>query len=79
MKLILGFKTRLGPAFIGRGPDGRFHAIWKGQSLGSYPNAVQAIDDMAGGHTYTPSDGTDLSALGISSDIGDWVPAGELT
>lgn len=36
------------------------------------------IDDVAGGHTFTPSDGTDLGEMGISRDIGDWLPAGDL-
>lgn len=75
MKLLLGFKTARGPVFIAQSRDGRFHPIWAGESLGSYPSAVGAIDDVAGGHTYSPSDGTDLDSLEISGDIGDWEPA----
>lgn len=75
MQYILGFKTRLGPVFIGQTPDGRYHPVWKGQSLGAYPSAVAAIDDVARGHTYSPSDGTELAELEISPDIGWWLPA----
>ena len=77
--LLLGHATPRGPVFIGRSSDGRFHVIWQSESLGSYACAEGAIGDAAGGHTFTPPDGTDLGKLGISGDIGDWVPAGELT
>lgn len=76
MKLVLAHQTPRGPVFIGfDGRTGRYHIVWKGESLGAYINAPQAIDDAAGGHCFSPSDGTDLGALGISSDIGDWEPA----
>jgi hypothetical protein len=75
MKLVLAHMTRRGPLYIGVTPDGRFHPVWQGEDLGSYISAEQAIDDAAGGHQFTPSDGTDLGELGISADIGDWVPA----
>lgn len=75
MKYVLGFPTQLGPVFIGVTPDGRYHPVWKGRSLGSYPSAAAAIDDVARGHTYSTSDGTVLDKLGISSDIGRWQPA----
>lgn len=76
--LLLAHPTRLGPVFIGKSiGDGRFHIVWKGDSLGAYISAPQAIDDAAGGHCWSPSDGTDLGKLGISSDIGDWLPAAD--
>lgn len=74
--LLLGHPTRLGPVFIGKSnSDGKFHIVWKGESLGAYMNAPQAIDDAAGGHCWSPADGTDLGSLDISRDIGDWLPA----
>lgn len=76
-RLLLGHPTQRGPVFIAQGPDGRFHVWWKGDSLGAYASVVAAIDDVAGGHTYSPPDGTDFSALGISADVGDWLPAGD--
>ena len=76
--LLIGYKTAKGPVFIGRSDDGRFHPMWRDESLGSYHNAAGAIEDLAGGHVFTPSDGTNTGALGISSDPGDWVPARQL-
>ena len=78
MQLLLGYPTAKGPVFIGRTTDGRFHPIWREESLGSYHSIAAALDDVAGGHTFSPSDGTDMDALDISDDIGDWVPAAQL-
>lgn len=75
MQLLMTHQTAQGPVFIGHTSDGRFHPVWKGQSLGSYQSAIAAIDDVAGGHTFSPSDGTDLGELDISRDIGNWLPA----
>lgn len=77
--LLWGHPTRKGAVFIGQTPDSRFHPVWKNESLGSYHSAIAAIDDVAGGHTFSPSDGTDMGTLGISADPGDWVRAAELT
>ena len=76
--LIIGYKTRKGTAFIGRSADGRYHPMWQDESLGSYHNLTGAVEDMAGGHVFTPSDGTDTGSLGISPDPEDWLPAKEL-
>lgn len=79
MKLLIAYPTSRGPAFIGQSVDGRYHPIWKGDSLGSYADIAGAIGDLAGGHTFTPSDGTDTASLGISDDQGDWLPAKDFT
>jgi hypothetical protein len=76
--LLIGHRTRKGPVFIGRSGDGRYHPIWQNESLGSYHNIVGAVEDVAGGHVFTPSDGTDTETLGLSADPGDWVAAKEL-
>lgn len=76
--LLIGHRTRKGPMFIGRSQDGRYHPIWQDESLGSYHNIHGAVEDVAGGHVFTPSDGTDTGSLGLSSDPADWVPAREL-
>ncbi|MDO8903986.1 hypothetical protein [Hydrogenophaga sp.] len=76
--LLVGYMTKKGPVFIGQSLDGRFHPMWKNESLGSYHSVIAAIDDVAGGHTFSPSDGTDMDSLEISGDPGDWVPAKEL-
>lgn len=76
--LLIGHKTRKGPVFIGQSADGRFYPMWRDDSLGSYHSLVGAVEDVAGGYTFSPSDGCDLGSLGISSEVSDWVPAKEL-
>ncbi len=72
LKLLLAYETRIGTFYIGRSDDGRFHPVFEDESLGSYWTAEQAIDDLAGGHTFSISSGVDTATLGIPSDIGDW-------
>ena len=72
MKLLYAYKTRFGMFFIGQSPDGRFHPIFDDESLGSYGSPQQAADDLAGGHTFSPSGGFDTSTLGIPEDITEW-------
>jgi hypothetical protein len=78
VRLLIGHPTRKGPVFIGQSEDGRFHVVYHDEPLGSYARVFQAVEDAAGGHTFTPSDGTDLGSLGLSDDPSDWVPAGDL-
>ncbi len=66
------FQTRKGPVSIVPEKSGRWQVVYQEQGLGSYPTPASASDDVAGGHTFTPSDGTDLGSLDISPDIGDW-------
>lgn len=51
---------------------GRWHVVFREESLGSYASPQQAADDLAGGHTFTPSGGHDTSRLGIPADISEW-------
>ena len=78
MQLLLGHPTAKGPVFIGRSADGRYHPVWQDEELSSYQSIAAAVDDVAGGHTFTPSAGTDLGSLDISGDPGDWVSAASL-
>ncbi|WP_139189468.1 hypothetical protein [Thalassobaculum litoreum] len=52
--------------------DGRYAIKFQDEHLGSYQTPGAAADDVSGGHTYSPSDGTDLGALGIPEDLGEW-------
>ena len=65
------FQTRKGAVSIVPQNE-RWQVIYKDQGLGSYHTPAAAADDVAGGHTFMPSDGTDLGSLDISPDIGDW-------
>ena len=51
---------------------GRFHAMIDEDDLGSYLTAQQAVDDLCGGHTFTPSSGVDTDTLGLPADVADW-------
>ncbi|MDG2617734.1 hypothetical protein P7L53_15950 [Thermoleptolyngbya sichuanensis XZ-Cy5] len=77
LRMCLAHPSKKGPIFIAKDNDGWFHVVYRGESLGAYPSAAMAIDDAAGGHTFTPSDGTDLGSLGLSNDIGHWLPPGD--
>ena len=65
------FRTRIGVFWIAFNGS-RWHAWFDGQSLGAYSNPAGAADDLAGGHTFTPSCGVDTSTLGIPGDLSEW-------
>jgi hypothetical protein len=52
--------------------QGRFHACYEDESLGSYYSPHQALDDLAGGHTFSPSNGIDSSTCGLPDDLAEW-------
>ena len=66
------YETRVGMFFVVP-REGRWHIIFDDEDLGSYVNPSQAADDLAGGHTFSPSSGIDTAALGIPEDISDWL------
>jgi len=72
MQKILKHETQKEPVYIAKSSDGRFHVIYMNEALGSYQSPEMAIDDASGGHTFMPSDGTDLGSLNLSDDINDW-------
>ena len=71
MRLLYVFTTRIGPFYIGE-QGGRFHAIYDDESLGSYAQAWQAAEDLAGGHAFSISSGIDTAILGIPEDLAEW-------
>ena len=64
-------RTRAGTFYI-RQINGRWHPVFEDESLGAYGSPQYAVDDLVGGHTFTPSSGVDTSELGIPDDIGEW-------
>lgn len=70
--LLYKVNTRVGPFFIGRCEEGRFHPIYKDESYGSYWRAAQAAEDLAGGHTFSIPGIGRIEALGIPSDLDGW-------
>ena len=71
MKKLYSCSTRIGTFYIAE-HNGRFHPVFQDESLGSYFNAQQAAEDLAGGHTFFPSCGVDPSTLGIPEDVSEW-------
>jgi hypothetical protein len=65
------FNTRAGTFHIVN-RKGRFHIIFREEDLGSYATPEQAADDLAGGHTFSPSSGVDPGSLGIPGDLSEW-------
>lgn len=51
---------------------GRYKVLYQGEHLGSYSSPQSAADDVSGGHTFTPSDGTDFSRAGVPEYLGEW-------
>jgi hypothetical protein len=50
----------------------RWQVMYDGESLGSYHSARAAAADLAGGHTFSPSNGVDPGSLSIPEDLGEW-------
>jgi hypothetical protein len=65
------YQTRVGTFFI-RLIDGRYHIIFRDRGYGSYHSPEAAVDDLAGGHTYSLPDEIVSSELGISRDLSAW-------
>lgn len=73
MKRVYKFVTSKGVASIWLNlANGRFHVFFGEEDLGSYINPIQAADDIAGGHTSSPSSGIDTSTLNIPYDLAEW-------
>ena len=71
MRKLYAFKTSIGPFYIAE-QDNRFHPVYEDDSLGSYAEAWQAAEDLAGGHTFSISSGVDTDTLGIPEDLSEW-------
>lgn len=75
MQLLWSFESSAGTFYIGF--DGtRYHPIFKDDSLGSFARPDQAAEDLAGGHTDSPSGVRDTAKLGISPYLSEWTYIG---
>lgn len=76
MKLLYYFQTLKGLASIRFNPlNGRYHAFFTDESLGSYASPELALGDIVGGHLESHSSGVDTSVLGIPDELQDWTRA----
>jgi len=71
MKRLLVWQTRIGPFYIVYSND-RYYPVFEDEYLGSYNSPQHAVDDLAGGHTFSLSNGVDTATLGIPYDVGEW-------
>ena len=72
MRNVYVWNTPIGPVYIARSADGRFHPVYNDQDLGSYATPQQAAEDLAGGHTYSVRGRIDTAQLGITEDVSEW-------
>ena len=74
MTKLYKHKTRVGTFYIAE-HAGKFHPLFEDESLGGYTTAQQAVDNLAGGHTFTAGDGSfETDELGIPDDLSEWNP-----
>ena len=50
----------------------RFLACYEDENLGSYHSPEQALDDLAGVYTFSPSNGLDTSKCGLPDSLAEW-------
>ena len=72
VKTLYVCRTRVGPFYIAKEAEGRYHVMFDGVSLGGYPSPERAADDVGGGHTFSVRGGHDTSTLGIPRDLSSW-------
>jgi hypothetical protein len=71
MRKLYVHKTAVGAFYIAE-QDGRFHPVFRDESLGSYATTQQAVDNLTGGHTLNAIDGLDTAALGLPNLVQQW-------
>lgn len=65
-------ETRWGVFSIQQSRDGRWHPVFEGESLGSYHHPAAALEDLVGGHVFSPSNGMDTSRAGLPDELSEW-------
>lgn len=65
------YETKAGTFYIVEKHQG-FHVFFEDEDLGCYASPHQALDDLVGGHTYSPSSGVDPEKLNIPDDLSFW-------
>lgn len=63
--------SRVGTFIIAPDED-RFVILYEDESLGSYHSPEAALDDLVGGHTFSPSNGVDTSEVGLPDELSAW-------
>ena len=66
------FDSHCGAFSIRLTHDGRWAAMYEDEDLGHYASPRQALDDLSGGHTFSPSSGIDTADCGLPDDLSEW-------
>ena len=72
MRKLYVYETSAGAFYIAE-HNGRFHPMFRDESLGSYATAQQAVEDLAGGHAFSLPGDIDPAELGIPEELEGWV------
>jgi len=72
MRILLRHETQKGSVEIGVAPDGRYHVLWAGESLGSADSLGGALVRASAGPLKKGRDGTKVASLGLSRDAAGW-------
>ena len=71
MQKLYVHKTAAGAFYIAE-QDGRFHSLFRNESLGSHATSQQAVDDLTGCHTLRSLGSLDTASLGIPLRVQEW-------
>ena len=66
------YQTRIGMAKI-ININGKWRAMIGDEDLGHYSTPQKALDDLAGGYTFSHSSCVDTSELGLPDELSEWV------
>ena len=65
-------RTYWGEFAIRAGCDQRWHAVFRDQSLGAYPDPIAALTALVKGRTSWPSNGLNPLAAGLPESLKQW-------
>jgi hypothetical protein len=71
MRKLYVHKTAVGAFYIAE-QDGRFHPLFRNESLGSYATSQQAVDDLTAGHILNSLGDLDTASLAIPNLVQEW-------
>jgi hypothetical protein len=71
MRKLYVHKTAVGAFYIAE-QDGRFHPVFRDESLGNYATSQQAVDDLTGGHILNSLGDLDTASLAIPKLVREW-------
>jgi hypothetical protein len=65
-------RTQIGPIHIVLTGDGQFHTFYNGETLAAFSSPQQAVDDIAGGHTFSIASEMNPAIIRVPECLADW-------